>query len=337
MRIAIYGAGALGTILGAYLTRAGLDVTLVTRNTAHVAALNQKGAKIIGETEMLQPVKAVLPEDMSDCYDVVFLMTKQSENQATAEFIKTKIKDDGVLCTTQNGLPELKLMEILSPHRVVGTTVIWGASPVEAGVVRLTSNVNNMSFQIGSLAEGSTERLQTIKDILQHMCPVYIEENFLGARWSKLLINAAFSGLSTIFDVTFGKVADNRKMRAIAQRVIKESIDVAKEADIAIMPVQGRNVSRLMDYKRPIKKKIANLIIPIAMKKHKSIRSGMLYDLERGRPTEVDAINGVVCDFGRRYRCATPFNDRIVEIVHQIEAGALVQSPDNIHLFDDLL
>ena len=84
MRIAIYGAGALGTILGAYLTRAGLDVTLVTRNTAHVAALNQKGAKIIGETEMLQPVKAVLPEDMSDCYDVVFLMTKQSENQATA-------------------------------------------------------------------------------------------------------------------------------------------------------------------------------------------------------------------------------------------------------------
>ena len=81
MRYAIYGAGSLGTILGAYVTKNGGEIELVNRNKAHVNALNTNGAKIIGKVEMTVPVKAVLPDEMSGKYDVIFLMTKQLQNK----------------------------------------------------------------------------------------------------------------------------------------------------------------------------------------------------------------------------------------------------------------
>ena len=337
MRAAIYGSGAMGTILGAYLTRAKVDIVLVNRNKDHVDALNRNGAKIVGEEELIQAVRAVTPLEMSKDYDVIFLTTKQTENEAIAEFLRDKLSKTGVVCTIQNGLPEIKLMDILGTDRVIGAAAVWGATLEKAGVARLTSNPNNMSFQIGSLSQGNKDKLEIIKEILENMCPVSIEDNFIGARFSKLIINATLSGLSTVFGVTFGEVTKNRNMRQLAQSVIKETIDVAKAADIKIMPVQGKDIVKLMYYENNMKKRFANLIIPFVTRKHKNISSGMLYDIQRGAKTEIDAINGVVCEFGRRYSKATPFNDRIVEIVHSIEQKKYVSSIDNLRLFNDLM
>lgn len=77
MRVAIFGAGSLGTILGAYISKAGVEIELINRNKAHVEALNTCGAKVVGTINFSQPVVAYTPEEMSGKYDVVFLMTKQ--------------------------------------------------------------------------------------------------------------------------------------------------------------------------------------------------------------------------------------------------------------------
>ena len=337
MKIAIYGAGAMGTILGAYLTKSGIDTVLVNRNKEHVDRLNEQGARITGEIEMTVRVKAITPEEMNDCYDIIFLMTKQTENVSVAGFLRTKLSIEGVICTVQNGLPEISLGEVVGEERIIGATAVWGATIVEPGIVKLTSNVKSMSFQIGSLSPGNTHKVEEIKEVLQNMCPVYIEKNFMGARWSKLLLNSTFSGLSTIFGVTFGEVAKNRKMRSIAQMIVKEVIDVAKAADIEILPVQGKDIVKLMDYNGVIKKRFANFVISVSMINHKSITSGMLYDIDKGRKTEVDAINGVICDFGKRYCFPTPYNDRIVEIIHKIEEKKMKPSIENIAVFDDLI
>ena len=87
-RYAIYGAGSLGTVLGAYMTKNGVDVELVNRNKAHVAALNEKGAHITGTVEMTVPVKAITPDEMSGVYSVIFLMTKQLLNPEVVAFLK---------------------------------------------------------------------------------------------------------------------------------------------------------------------------------------------------------------------------------------------------------
>lgn len=337
MKAAIYGAGSLGTVLGAYLSKAGVDIELVNRNVTHVQALNKYGARITGKTEITQKVTAITPDQMKGPYDIFILMTKQSENKTTAAFLKPLLCENGIICTAQNGLPEPLISEIVGDNRVVGCVVVWGATLVSPGVANLTSDPDSMNFQIGCLPPGMDRQIQAVKKLLEHMCPVAVEENFLGARWSKLLINSAFSGLSVVFGLLFGEVSDNKYTRKIAQRVIKECIDVAKAADIKLASVQGKSIEKLMYYRGPVKKMIAYNIIPAAISHHRNIRSGMLGDIERGRKTEIDYINGVICDYGKKYVCGTPFNNRIVEIVHDIEAKKHSPSLDNVRLFEDLL
>jgi 2-dehydropantoate 2-reductase len=165
------------------------------------------------------------------------------------------------------------------------------------------------------------------------MGTVYVEENFIGTRWSKLLINAAFSGMSAVLGCTFGEAAGEKASRRIVQALIKESIDVCAAGNIKIEPVQGKDIVKLLDYRNRIKKAFSFCIIPIAIRKHALLKASMLQDLEKGKKTEVDAINGVVSAFGRKVSVPTPMNDKVVEIVHRIEKGELTPSFDNLTLF----
>lgn len=338
MRIAIYGAGSLGTILGVYLTEAGDDVELVNRNKAHIEALKQNGATITGPVQKNNVhVNAKLPDEMRGKYDVIFLMTKQQHNAEVAAFLKPFLAESGVLCTMQNGIPEPGLREILGPDRVLGATVTWGATMLSPGVCELTSDPEEMSFGMGTSGSPADAKLPEVVAILEHMCPVELEENFDGVRWSKLLINAAFSGTGTALGMTFGEVADDKKSRHIAQYVMKECLDAGRASGVVFAKTVGKDVAKLMDYNGALKKRIAYMLIPLAIKKHRSIKPSMLQDIEHGKKTEIDSINGEVSQFGRKTSIKTPFNDKIVEVVHKIEAGELAASAENLALFDGLL
>ena len=127
MRCAIYGAGSLGTVLGAYMTKNGAQVDLINRNKAHVAALNEKGAVINGTVNMTVPVTAITPDEMTKKYDVIFLMTKQLLNKEVVTFLKDYMTDTGVIVTLQNGIPEPGIAEIIGEEHTMGCTVEWGA------------------------------------------------------------------------------------------------------------------------------------------------------------------------------------------------------------------
>jgi 2-dehydropantoate 2-reductase len=172
-----------------------------------------------------------------------------------------------------------------------------------------------------------------VKALLEMMGPVEVDENFVGTRWSKLLINASFSGMSAVLGCTFGEAAKPKASRRIVQALIKECIDVCATGGIKIEPVQGKDIVKLLDYKSGLKRAISFFIIPIAIKKHALLKASMLQDIEKGKPTEVDAINGVVSAFGRKVGCPTPMNDKVVEIIHRIEKGELKPSFDNLKLF----
>ena len=105
MRAAVYGAGALGTVLGAALTRSGADVELVSRDQEHVDALNRSGARITGLREWTVPVKACTPQQMSGRYDVILLLTKQMANTAALPRLAEHLAPDGIVCALQNGIP----------------------------------------------------------------------------------------------------------------------------------------------------------------------------------------------------------------------------------------
>ena len=334
MKCAIYGAGAMGTVLGAYIAKAGRQVDLINRNEKHIAALKERGAHIVGTVDFVQKVNALLPSEMSGKYDVILLMTKQRENAQIVSFLKEYLAEDGALCTCQNGLPEPKVADIIGADRTLGCAIAWGATFRGEGVSELTSEPSALTFSLGAFGKGN--RLQDVKELLGCMGSVTVEENFIGARWSKLLINSAFSGLSTVTGGTFGEVSEKKAPRRVAQSIIKECIDVAKAAGICVEPVQGHRIDKLFDYKGWLKKKISYMLIPVAMKKHARLISSMLQDLKKGKKCEIDFINGVVCEYGEKYGVPTPFNRKTVEIVHGIEEGKYPVSFENIRLYDEL-
>lgn len=336
-RYAIYGAGSLGTVLGAFITKNGGEVDLINRNKAHVDLLNQKGAKIIGTVDMTVPVKAITPDMMEGKYDVIVLLTKQLFNKEVVTMLKDYLSEEGVIVTLQNGIPEPGIAEIVGANHTMGCAVEWGAALIEPGVCELTSDKDSLSFHMGKMEGITDKQSKMVKDLLQLMCPVHEEENLMGARWSKLLINATFSGLGTVIGGVFGDVSEDKAGQKVAIRCMKECIDVGHASGVEFAPVQGKNIVGLFYYKNAIKRALGCMLLPIAMKKHRDIEPSMLQDIKKGKPCEIDAINGVVCDFGKKYGVATPINDRIVEIIKKIQAGELKAEKANFALFNDIL
>jgi 2-dehydropantoate 2-reductase len=179
-------------------------------------------------------------------------------------------------------------------------------------------------------------RLQQAKAILELKCPTFIEQNFIGVRWAKLLIDSSFSGMSVFLGCTFGQAADNRRAREVLQMIMKECMDTAAAAGVAIAPFQGRDIVAVFGFSGPIKKWIAFQLIPFEVKKHRDVTASMLQDIQKGKKTEVEAINGVVCQWGQKVNVAMPYNQMVVRIVHEFEEGNGSPSFENLAKFDEI-
>lgn len=348
MRVAVYGAGAMGTVLGALLTKGGLkNVWLVTRNEAHVNGLKTSGAKIHCEAdgkELRVNVNACTPQEMTGKYDVVFLMTKQRQNKEILSFLLPYLKEDSLVCTTQNGLPETSVANVVGSSRTYGGVASFGATFHGGGTVALTSKIEGMSMQIAPFApagESVDEKTQMLLEILSYVQKATGNEmfakraeNLAGARWSKLAINAAFSGLSVVTGQNFGEIAKGRKSKKIALGILRECMDVAKAAGVTLEEMQGHDMQKLLGGRGFFKTRFALFALPIAMKKHKKLYSGMLKDVENGKKCEIDFVNGAVITAGRTTQTPTPLNEKVVELVHGIENGLYEISPANLDFFE---
>ncbi len=330
MRTAIYGAGAIGTVLGACIVKGGGKVDLITRNREHVAALNKFGAHITGTVDFTVPVNAYLPEEMSGRYDVIFLVTKQIANSQVCAYLSEYLADDGVICTLQNGLPEPSVAEIVGARRCIGCVVSWGATLIDNGVAKLTSAPEKMNFALGSI-EGENPKTYLVENLLSLAGTVTVEENFIGARWTKLAVNSAFSSLSALTGMTFGEVARDKRAREFALGLLNEAFAVAQSCGVTLTKLQGHDIEKIYSCKkRGLKRKLALALLPLAMKYHSDIRSGMYYDLQAGKKCDIDRVNGLVVKVGRKFGVATPLNNRILALVNEIGEGKREIASENI-------
>ena len=343
-KIAIYGAGAMGTVLGALLTKGGLkNVHLITRNETHTKAMQDTGARIVcvaENTEFTVKVQARTPAQITDKYDVVFLMTKQRENAKTLEFLKDYLSADGIVCTTQNGLPEQSVANVLGTEKAYGGVASFGATFVGEGSVLLTSKLQGMRMQVSGYENDNAKQglllevLSFAGKAIDNTAFAQKAENLQGARWSKLAINSAFSGLSVVTGKTFGEIAKKRKSKKVALGILRECMDVATAQGVVLEKMQGHDMQKLLGGRSFFKTKLALFLLPIAMRKHKKLVSGMLKDIEKGRKCEIDYINGVVSKEGKRLGVPTPLCDKVVELAHGIENGLYEISEKNLDFFE---
>ena len=193
-------------------------------------------------------------------------------------------------------------------------------------------------MEVGAYGDG--EKLPLLKEILSHAGKatgnedfVKTTDNLLGARWAKLAINAAFSGLSVVTGMTFGRVAKKHKTRRLALGILRECILVAKAGGVTLATMQGHDMEKLLGGETPMKRIFAYMVLPFAMRKHKKLVSGMLKDIENGRKCEIDFVSGVVVKEGAKVGVDTPLCRQVVEMAHGIENGLYEISYKNVDFF----
>ena len=363
VRAAIYGAGAMGGVLGALIEKSGGKVDLYARNVSHVQAVRENGLKLIcaadGTSFTVRP-EIFTPEEMpvrtqkNGGYDVIFLMTKQRENEKIVTFLKDYLSENGALVTTQNGLPEEKIAKIVGANRTFGGVCSFGANFEAAGEAKLTSTLSSAKICVGAYRENQTndcadaqpsEQMRNIRALLQPISKITNEnfyretQNLAGVRYAKLIVNAAFSSISAATNLTFGEIAKDKKARKIALGVMRETLAVAEAQNIKIDTVQGKDVAKLLHKAKPpfgaLKDKILLALLPKFVKNHKNSVSGMLLDIRRGRRSEIDYIAGAVSAAGEKCGVKTPLCFSLVQIVKAVENGEAELTAENCSLISE--
>ncbi|KRK58241.1 ketopantoate reductase family protein [Fructilactobacillus fructivorans] len=343
MKIAIYGAGSLGTIIGAYLTKAyGKDhVDLIADNPQHIKDLNEKGATVTGTANFTVPVSAKTPDELKlNEYDLVLLLTKQTHNDEVLPKVKEVLKPDGTLVSLQNGVPEIAVSKVIDPKNIVAGSVEFGGTQLNHNESELTTAqpaFENAAFQIGELDGKGTDRIKQVQAVLNHVGGTAVSDNLLGTKWSKLLVNSSFSGLSAASDATFGQIADSEIGLKAALNIVNEGLKVGHADGVKFAKMGNHDLSSLsMDHRNDESGQLAYL--RSAMANSKDLKASMLQDLEKGHKTEVNDINGVIADTGKKYGIKTPFNDLIIKIVSNAQdTGKLPQFDDTMTQFQKLL
>lgn len=336
MRTAILGCGAMGTVLGAYLNKSGYETHLIDAYADHVKALNEKGAQVIRCANFTVPVKAITPDQMEGHYDLVFLLTKQTANEEVLQHLLPFLKEDSMVCTLQNGVPEPSVAKLIGQARTVGGTVLWGATFIEPGVSELTSDITKQDvlFEIGELDGVIGDRIRMVATALEKMGPVIITNNLMGARWLKVMFNSCWSGMSAALGCTFGEIIDNPKASACLSYIAQEGVTVCQALGYE-MPHFGGNDMTLMGIIATEEEfKMSQKIFYDILNNLRPAKASMLQDLEKGKLTEVGMINGYISDEGKKVGIPTPFNDTVVSVVRGIEAGKFPLSMDNLKYFD---
>lgn len=320
MRLLVFGAGAMGTSLGALLTKSGSPCDLVTRNRAHIEAMRRDGAVLmLQKLEEKISVSALLPEEMSGVYDVIILATRQRENPSLSRALLPFLAEDGALVTVQNGLPEEGLAETFGADRVYGCTLGWGAELLSPGRIRVTSE--ELRLALGAYGDG--KRLGALQALFS--AAVSCKTGDLAEiRYGKLVVNAALSTLSAISGLTFGELA--KRHRRLVLSLMRETIAVARAEGCRHLEQNGHDIGRL--FSMPF----AGALLPFALKKHRDIRTGMLKDLAAGRRCDVDFVAGAVVRAGARRGVPTPMLSAAVALVHDIENGLAELSPESLGL-----
>lgn len=340
MRIAVLGAGSLGTIVGAYLAAGGMDVELIDTYQAHVDALNHKGAKVIGTTDFQAKVKAITPENKSGKYDLVLLLTKQLYNDSVLQELLPFLGADSIVCSLQNGIPEEKVASIVGRERTIAGSVEFGATFIEPGMSRLTTEYTHFkkyAFQIGELNGEITERIQRIKSMLDLVGGTHISDNLVGTKWSKLLINNAFSGLSAALNGKYGDILDNEIGIVSAVHIADETIKVGHANGVTFAKMGGLDIESLeLTSENDLPDRIQTF--RAAMESSRLLKASMLQDIEKKHKTEIDYINGVVPRLAEGKGISTPYNDMVVKLVKTAEQYQTVPNFDvNIKFFKDLI
>ena len=291
MKIIILGAGAIGSLYGAKLSKIN-DITLVSRQE-HVDKINKEGLKITGEENKVYKLKAKTSINKIEDNTLIILTSKVTGSQKAIKPILNLIKKDTIILCLQNGLRSEDIVrEIIGDKCLVLRAITAvGATFLESGEVQF----NNLSY---TKIEKSSVSQKLVDNFNECGLKANVSKNLKEDIWKKLIINCVLNPTSAILRIDNGTTADE-KLNPLKTAILNECLKVADKegVDVGIDSIETINK---------------------AIKGSKNL-SSMHQDLLKGKKTEIDYLNGAVVELGKKYGIKCPVNEGLIMIIKGME------------------
>jgi 2-dehydropantoate 2-reductase len=339
MKILFVGAGAIGSYLGAFLTRAGQDVTLIDPWAEQVETVRAKGISVTGPHDPFEARPAIyhlheaqrLPRD----FDVAFVAMKVYDTAWATQLAARHLKPEGFVVAAENCWPDPIVASVVGKERAVGLVMSkigvasWRAGHVERGHERGGATGHDV-FRAGEHDGRVTPRVEQIAAMLKVVDGSKATDNLWGERWSKLCANAMGNPVQAMSGLGSFEIASSEVGRAITIHLAAESARVGLALGYTIPKINGAAAEQWADADRRETWQALDDMLRPKSASGRNWKASMAQDVAKGRPTEIDYMNGFVVEKGREAGVPTPVSAAVVETVGEIDRGQRKQAAENI-------
>ena len=328
-KIAVLGAGAIGSSVAADLARAGLDPAVIDQWPAHVEAMRAGGLRVkMKDGDLQVAVKALHLCDLASAgleFEIVFLASKSNDARWMAEFIKPYLRRDGVVAGVQNGMNDDAIAAIVGRERALGCVVELQAELFTPGLIQRNTTRKGTWFSVGELDGAYTPRVREIAAIMGNVGRCDVTNNIYGAKWTKLIANTMTMGPFGLLGLRNFEAAALPGMFDISVKLGRESFAVGAALGYRIEPIFGLRADEFAgSSEENLVKAMQTLMSHVG-----GGRTAPIHDHLKGRRSEMEYIPGLVAKKGRELGISTPFNDAVVEIDRMINSGAIKMDVSN--------
>ncbi|MEK6657309.1 MAG: ketopantoate reductase family protein, partial [Nitrospirota bacterium] len=314
MKIAVMGAGAIGSVLGGCLAEAGEDVLLIGRK-GNIDAINKNGLQIDG-VRGRKNIRIKADTGLTERPDMLFLCVKTQDIPEACKAITSKTKDS-IIITMQNGVKgDVLAAESLNRRDIVSSVVMFGATYIEHG--KFIHNFEG-DFIIGNAFSKNDDAVNKAASVLNKFSRTHISDNIHGVHWTKLLLNLN-NCIPAITGRTMQESFADMEQARFGFNLIKEGLTVIDKAGIRLSDLPDLPLTKLRGLLAvPIDEGAVIFSHIMQGLSKEPLYGSILQSIKRGKATEIDYLNGEIVELGKRINLPTPYNSKAVEMVHKVE------------------
>lgn len=301
MKIAVVGAGAMGSLFGGLLAESGADVWLLDIWAEHVKAVNENGLNIEREGKFRSvSVKATTDPNRIGISDLVIIFVKSTNTSQAAKTAKFLMDDSSLILTLQNGMGNADtIAEVIEPTRIIAGTTSHGATMLGPGSIR---HAGIGPTTIGMWADGGKDKaLYIAKFLTEAGIKTEAVDDIQNVIWNKLLVNVGINAITALTGIKNGQLLDLSATRDISRAAVEEAMELARAQGVMIREDSVGHVFEIAKATSPN-------------------RSSMGQDIDNKRLTEIEAINGFVVREASKIGLKVPVNKTLTALIETLQS-----------------
>jgi 2-dehydropantoate 2-reductase len=347
-RIVVVGAGAIGGYTGGNLAHNGYDVTLIDPWPEHIEAIRRDGLSLEGitpEESVIAHPKALHLTEVQQLakqkpIDIAFVSMKSYDTEWAALMIRQYLAPSGYVVSLQNCINEERIAGIVGWGKTVGAiAAILSAELYAPGKIRRTGAKNppgHEVYRVGEVHGKITPRIEELGAMIRTIDTCKVTDNLWGERWSKLCVNGMHNGVSAASGLSGNAMRQDDRIRKVIINLGGEGVRVGQALGYKLEDIAGQDADKLARAAagdRAALDEVESLMLALRNSQQRSEhqRPSMGQDMQKGRRTEIDFINGVIVEKGREAGIPTPTHEKLIAAVKKVELGQAAPSPEHLY------